>query len=209
MKTIYKYISGQFGMPTGFGGRVSTFIMNCMNRKLYRAVINNLGICETDTVLEIGFGNGYLIRMLANRRLQKLYGIEISPDMLNIAARKNRKMIDREKIRLKLADVVDLPFGHSSFDRVYTVNTVYFWSDIGKGLSEIKRVLKPGGTFLNVIYLKEYLDRLPITRYGFTKFTVEQIIRATTESGLKTVSIVEIEPRKSICVVAKKENNII
>jgi ubiquinone/menaquinone biosynthesis C-methylase UbiE len=104
-----------------------------------------------------------------------------------------------------LANVQDLPFDNSSIDKIYTINTVYFWQDIHQGFSEIRRVLKPGGIFLNVIYLKEWLDKLPVTRYGFTKFTAEQIENVTRESGLKIERIIEIEPQKSICVIAKKE----
>jgi len=205
MSKIYKYIAQQFGNPTGCGGKISTFMMNCLNQKLYKAVIENIDIRETDTILDVGFGNGYLISRLSNRKPQKLYGIEISSDMLNTVTRKNRKKIEQGKIQLTLADVQDLPFEESSIDKVYTVNTVYFWHDISKGLSEIKRILKPDGIFLNFIYLKEWLDKLPMTRYGFTKFTVEQIERVTNESGLKIDRIIEIEHRKSVCVVANKK----
>jgi ubiquinone/menaquinone biosynthesis C-methylase UbiE len=104
-----------------------------------------------------------------------------------------------------LADVQELPFEDLSIDKAYTVNTVYFWNDIQKGLSEIKRILKSDGIFLNVLYLKEDLDKSSVTQYGFTKYIVEQIEKETVESGLKIERIIEIEPRKSICVVAKKE----
>lgn len=39
---ITKYISKQFGKPTGIGGNISTFIMNLMNQPQYRGIINNL-----------------------------------------------------------------------------------------------------------------------------------------------------------------------
>jgi ubiquinone/menaquinone biosynthesis C-methylase UbiE len=209
MKPIFKYIARQFGNPTGCGGKISTLAMNCMNQKLYKAVIENLDICETDTVLDIGFGNGYLIHKLSNKCPKKLHGIDISQDMLNAASRKNRKKIEEGKIQLQLANVQDLPFDDLSIDKAFTVNTVYFWQDIAKGFSEILRVLKPGGIFLNAIYLKEDLDKLPITHYGFTKFTAEQIERITNENGLKVERIIEVQPRKSICVIAKKEYNIL
>ena len=205
MKLIYKYIARQFGKPTGCGGKISTLMMNCMNQKLYKEVVEHLDIRETDTVLDIGFGNGYLICKLSNKCPQKLYGIDISSDMLKAATRKNRKMIEEGKIELKLANVQDLPFENATIDKVYTINTVYFWQDIHRGFSEIRRILKPNGIFLNVIYLKEWLDKLPITRYGFTKFTAEQIEKAIGESELKIERFVEIEARKSICVIARKE----
>jgi ubiquinone/menaquinone biosynthesis C-methylase UbiE len=204
MKAIFKYIARQFGNPTGFGGKISTLIMNCLNRKLYGAVVENLNIQETDTILDIGFGNGYLVRKLSNENLEKMYGIEISPDMLKVTADKSRLKIEQGKVELLLADVQNLPFENDLIDKIYTINTVYFWQDIHKGFAEIKRALKPNGVFLNVIYLKSWLDKLPITQYGFSKFTAEQIEKITTESGLKIERILEIQSKKSICVIARK-----
>ena len=202
MKFINKDIAQQFGNPTGFGGKIAAFYMNRINKKLYNAVIENIDIRETNTILEIGFGNGYLISRLSDENPLKMYGIDISPDMLNLASKRNRKKIEQGKIQLSLANVMDLPFEESSIDKAFTVNTVYFWQDLQKGLSEIKRVLKPGGIFLNVFYLKEMLDKLPITQYGFSKYTVEQIERAINDSGLKIDRIIESNPY--VCVVAKK-----
>ena len=158
MRPIYKYIARQFGNPTGFGGKISTFIMNCLNQKLYKTVAEHIDIQETDTVLDIGFGNGYLLRKLSNKNPAKMCGIEISADMLNTATGKNRIKVEQGKIHLLLADVQNLPFEDVSIDKAYTVNTIYFWQDIDKGFSEIKRVLKPDGVFLNVLYLKKRLD---------------------------------------------------
>ena len=204
MALIFKYIARQFGNPAGFGGKISTFIMNCLNRKQYNAVAENINIRETDTILDIGFGNGFLIRRLSNKVFQKMYGIEISPDMLNTAMRKSQKKIEQGKMELMLANVQNLPFENASIDKAYTVNTVYFWQDINKGFSEIKRTLKPNGLFLNVMYSKEWLDKLPPTQYGFSKYTIEQIEKITIENGLKIERIFEIQRKKSFCIIARK-----
>jgi len=206
MKSILQYIARQFGNPTGFGGKISTLMMNCLNRKLYETVVKNIDIQATETVLDIGFGNGYLIRRLSNENPQRLYGIDISQDMLNTATRKNRKKIEQGKMHLLLADVQNMPFEDDSIDKAYTVNTVYFWQDIHKGFSEIKRILKPDGLFLHVLYLKEWLDKLPISQYGFSKYTVEQIEKAMVESGLQVECILEIHPKKSIGMIVKNSN---
>ena len=180
--------------------------MNCLNWKLYKAVLENLNICSTDIILDIGFGNGYLVRKLSDKNIQKICGIEISPDMLKVTCRKSEKKIEQGKVELLLANVQDLPFENDVIDKVYTINTVYFWKDIHRGFAEIKRVLKPDGVFLNVIYLKKWLDKLPVTKYEFSKYTAEQIDKITTESGLKTERIFEIQAKKSICVIARKCN---
>ena len=179
-------------------------MMNCLNKKLYEAVTENLNIQPTDTILDIGFGNGYLVRRLSKKNLQKICGIDISLDMLKVTTKKSRKKIEQGKVELLLADVQDLPFENALIDKIYTINTVYFWRDIHRGFAEIKRVLKSNGVFLNVIYLKDWLDKLPVTQYGFSKYTAEQIEKITIDGGLKIERIVEIQSGKSICVIARK-----
>ena len=44
--------------------------------------------------------------------------------------------------RFDVADGRALPYGDASFDKAFTVNTVYFWSDPTRGCSEILRVLQ-------------------------------------------------------------------
>ena len=203
MEFIFKHIAKQFKNPTGFGGRFITFIMNRQNKKQYQSVIDNINIQKTDTILDIGFGNGNLIRKLLKEKPDKIYGIDISSDMVNLASNRNRKEIKEGKLHLILGNVQNIPLENSSIDKAYTINTVYFWQDVHKGFSEIKRVLKPDGIFLNVLYLKEMLDKLPMTQYEYSKYTLEQIKKITVDSGLKVENIVEIEYGKSICVVAR------
>ncbi|MDR3219880.1 MAG: class I SAM-dependent methyltransferase [Dysgonamonadaceae bacterium] len=206
MSVFITYIAKQFGKPTGIGGELSTFIMNCMNRKQYRTTIEHLKITAADIVLDIGFGNGFLIKNLAKRNLSKLYGIEISSDMLTKASKSNQRYINSGKVELLLADVQNLPFEDSSINKIYTINTIYFWNSIPAGLAEIKRVLKPDGIFINTIYDKEWLDRLTYTQYGFTKKTTAQLKELTEQSGFKITETIEIEKNKSACIIASKVN---
>jgi ubiquinone/menaquinone biosynthesis C-methylase UbiE len=194
-----RYVAKQFGKPTGFGGDLSTLVMNLLNRRQYRATIENLQVGASDTILDIGFGNGYLINKIAQKDPQKLFGIEISQDMLAKAQR-----LCCGKAELFLADVRQLPFEDASIDKIYTVNTVYFWENIPEGLAEIRRTLKPGGIFLNTIYDKKWLDKLIYTKYGFSKYTTEQWHEMTKQSGLKIVKTVMIAKDKSACIIAKK-----
>ncbi|MDR2848498.1 MAG: class I SAM-dependent methyltransferase, partial [Bacteroidales bacterium] len=77
MKIIFQYIARQFSRPTGFGGRISTFLMNRMNRLQYRCIAENISLSPSDTVLDIGFGNGYMMRQLAKKQPAKIFGIDI------------------------------------------------------------------------------------------------------------------------------------
>jgi ubiquinone/menaquinone biosynthesis C-methylase UbiE len=83
------------------------------------------------------------------------------------------------------------------------VNTIYFWNNYEKSFSEIKRVLKDNGLFINTIYTEKHLDKLLVTK-GFNKFTAEQLREITDKNGFSKVQIIEIEKDKSLCIVAKK-----
>ncbi len=49
------------------------------------------------------------------------------------------------KVELKLGSAAQLPYPESQFDRVYAINSAQFWKDSVKTLTEVGRVLKPGG----------------------------------------------------------------
>jgi len=201
---IAKYIAEQFGKPTGIGGIISTFIMNRMNQIQYKSVVINLNCSKKDRVLDIGFGNGYLINLLAKKNEGDFYGIEISDDMLKAGCNRNSELIKQRKIHLTKGNVMDIPFEDSFFDKVYTVNTVYFWKDLDKSLSEIKRVLKPNGIFINSIYSKQFLDNIKYTQYGFLKYTPKELEAAILRNGLNVVQVVETKKNISYCIISRK-----
>lgn len=204
---ISKYISGQFQKPTGIGGKLSTFIMNRMNQAQYRGVINSLSFTENERVLDIGFGNGYLINRLAEKSGGTFYGIDISEDMVKAASKRSDEFIKNGKVHLTIGNALSIPFEDSFFDKIYTVNTVYFWKDIDKGLSEIRRVLKPDGIFIDAVYSKQWLgNNNRYTKYGFSLYTIEELKEASLRNGLNVINIVETKKNASYCIVSKREN---
>lgn len=202
---VSKYIAKQFGRPTGIGGIISTFIMNRINQIQYKNVINNLNCSSKDKVLDIGFGNGYLIKHLAKQNKCEFYGIEISDDMIKTASKRNSELTKQGKIHLKKGNVVNIPFENSFFDEIYTVNTVYFWESLDRGLSEIKRVLKPNGIFINVIYSKQWLDKIKYTQYGFTKYEPKELEIAVIRNGLSILQVIETKKDVSYCIISQNK----
>lgn len=106
-------------------------------------------------------------------------------------------------MQLSIGDVVNLSFEDEVFDKIYSVNTIYFWSSADKGLSEIKRVLKPGGMFVNTVYSKEFLESWSYTKYGFVKYTLDELKNLAVNHGF-TLDIVTVVKDKSYCFVLRK-----
>jgi ubiquinone/menaquinone biosynthesis C-methylase UbiE len=110
-------------------------------------VVGTLGVRPGDHVLEVGYGPGGLIRLLAGRTdAAVFYGVDLSAEMRDLATRTNRAAVRSGRVDLRLGSADDLGLPEQSVDRVVSVNNVAIWPDLEAGLRELHRVLRPGGT---------------------------------------------------------------
>ena len=99
-----------------------------------------------DTILDVATGTGdFAIAALALRP-KKITGIDVSSGMLERGKKKIRKRNLEHAISLHFGDSENIPFGDNEFDAVTVGFGVRNFGDLNKGLSEMLRVLKPGGT---------------------------------------------------------------
>jgi ubiquinone/menaquinone biosynthesis C-methylase UbiE len=201
---LVKYIGSQFSNPRGFGGKLSTYFMNRLNQKQYNKVIELFQDRKPESVLDIGFGNGYLLEKLSQDSETCFYGIELSDTMVSEAKKRNINKVENKKMWLSKGDVLDLKFEDESFDFMYTVNTVYFWVKFQKGYSEIYRTLKPGGVFANLFYTKEWLDKLKYTKYDFKKYSKDELVDLVAGIGFSKVELVELKKDCAYCLLTWK-----
>jgi ubiquinone/menaquinone biosynthesis C-methylase UbiE len=139
-------LRAQAGKPTGVVGKIFGFLMNLSNREDNSWTVSLLGINTTSKVLEIGFGTGLAIAEATKINTNGcIYGVEHSETMLEAAENRNQKAIKAGRVSLRLGSVMKLPFEDNYFDIVYSINCIYFWEPPIQGLTEIYRVLKPGG----------------------------------------------------------------
>ncbi len=99
-------------------------------------------------ILDVATGTGDLAIMLASTQATEIIGVDISEGMLNIGRKKvtNKNLAD--KITLTQADSEDLPFEDNYFDVITVAYGIRNFESLKKGLSEMYRVLRPGGTFV-------------------------------------------------------------
>lgn len=202
MSRLSKYIGSQFGNPRGFIGKICCLAMNIINRKMYHSIANKL--TDEKIILDIGYGNGYLISKIYKRTKAKIYGIDISLDMLKTATKRNQKGIEKGDIKLAVGDCCSLEFDDKLFDVVSTVNTIYFWSNTIKGLTEIFRVLKNNGVFYNAVYTKRWMTRTAYTKEGFKLFEKEEYIQMAKSIGFSSVEIIDIVEGTNFLIICKK-----
>lgn len=204
MSTFSEYISSQFGNPRGPIGTICCLIMNNMNRSMYQSIIHSMKLGNQSKVLDIGYGNGYLIQQILKKSPSEVYGIDISEDMRQKTLKRNKKAAATGQLHVSLGNCCDLSYEDNVFDVVTSVNTVYFWEDTEKGFSEVYRVLKKGGIFYNAVYSKEWLQTLSYTKTGFRFFHKKELAALGKQVGFSKVMIKEIVRGKSYVMGYRK-----
>lgn len=141
------YVASQLEKPSGFlGSRFIGRMMNRGNEHLESLAVNCSDINPNYHVLEIGFGNGKLLKQLnAAVTNGKIYGVDISNDLIKQVSNKMRQEIESGKLQLYLAGVSNIPLPDNSIDCIITCNTIYFWPEPLADAKELLRVLKPNG----------------------------------------------------------------
>jgi ubiquinone/menaquinone biosynthesis C-methylase UbiE len=72
-------------------------------------------------------------------------GIDPSREMVEQARTRNATAVQSGRVSLRRGSVENLPFDDNSFDKALAVNSMQVWPDAVAGLTEMRRVLKPGG----------------------------------------------------------------
>ena len=129
--------------------RIYASIEGRFERGLRERGLELLNIQEGEVVLEIGFGTGHSLVEIARRigKAGKVYGIDLTPEMVELAKKRLEKEGLVEKVELYQDDAREMPYQDRQFNAVYMAATLELVDtpDIPRVLAEIKRVLQPAG----------------------------------------------------------------
>lgn len=106
-------------------------------------VLARMPVEPGDTVLDLGTGSGYALRALRERDVGRGYGLDGAPTM----TRNAQSYTDDDQVAYVVADFGTIPFTADSIDHVFSMEAFYYASDPIETLEEIRRILRPGGTF--------------------------------------------------------------
>jgi ubiquinone/menaquinone biosynthesis C-methylase UbiE len=117
-------------------------------RKATREMADMVNLCATARVLDVGCGLGGTARHLAEEYQCSVIGVDLTEEYVTAGTRLTELVGLSERVELRHASALDLPFEDDRFDIVWTQHVQMNIADKNRFFSEIARVLKPGGCFL-------------------------------------------------------------
>ncbi len=139
--------------PTGPAAR-KTYADPIYHRPNFLLLLERLQLAPDDRLLEVGCGGGAFLHDALESGC-RAWAIDHSPDMVRLAREQNREALEQERVSILEGDAHRLPFTSESCSCAVTTGSFSFWDRPVEALSEIRRVLEPGGRFLLFTGTKE------------------------------------------------------
>jgi ubiquinone/menaquinone biosynthesis C-methylase UbiE len=135
------------------------------------------------TVLEIGLGFGTVGQYVA-QQAKEYHGIDIAEEPVGLLEQRLATLDHAAPSTVRQGSALDLPYPTQSFDTVITIGTLHHTGDLIRAVTEVHRVLRPGGRALVMLYNRNSfrrIVRLPrlrvAARLGRLDMPVDQRIR--------------------------------
>ena len=160
-------------------------------------------------ILDVGCGGGAALNVLANLLSDaSLVGCDISPLAVKSAREFNSEFTQSGRMIVKQTGVPNLDLPDNSFDVVYSIESLYFWSDVVAGLQDVLRVLIPGGTFMTALEMvggamSAHHEEIAKELKMFCP-SPDELENEIKQAGFIEVVIDENRTKGWVCAVAKK-----
>lgn len=119
-----------------------------------KKAINLLADGSPKIILDVATGTGDFAVETLKLNPEQVIGVDISEGMLEVGRKKMKTRGYEHKIDLRLGDSENLPFEENKFDAVIVAFGVRNFENLERGLSEMHRVLKPGGRMVVLEFSK-------------------------------------------------------
>jgi SAM-dependent methyltransferase len=107
-------------------------------------MLARLRLQPDENVLDVGCGSGWLAALIAQQIPEgRVVGMDISDEMVRRARRNNDAI---ENAMFVVGEVSEIPWDAQFFAKAVSVESAYYWPDPGRGLHEMFRVLRDGGS---------------------------------------------------------------
>lgn len=183
-------IGEHYRRPSGFVGQIIGNSMAEQHVAENDWTVSLLNVQPSDVILEVGFGPGIAIERVAALATQgHVAGVDFSRTMVAAASKRNQQAMKAGRVNLLYGDAANLPFASQSFDKVFSIHSLYFWPDTKLVLREIFRVLKPGGLLVLTILPKETWPNAGADATRCTVYSGDGLARLLSEIGFVRIHI--------------------
>jgi ubiquinone/menaquinone biosynthesis C-methylase UbiE len=115
----------------------SLFLSGLLEKSLFEALQRHLDVRKGEKVLEVGCNRGAMVKRIQNLGADA-YGVDVN----------NEAIQEGVTLNLRIMNATNLEYPEATFDKVFSFHTIEHIADVTKALSEMDRVLKPGGKLL-------------------------------------------------------------
>jgi len=207
-RMISKFLARQLSKPSKvIGPLVLAQLWIHRNKALNDAALRLLAFESGDNALEVGFGGGYLLGEALVRVTHGLVaGIDVSAAMTDHCRSRYQHHILAGKLELQCASVSKIPYGDKRFNKVYSVNSLFYWPDVRQGIQECWRVMVEGGTLVLVFTSSASLKGKSFARHGLVLHDGADIATIMRDIGFEVTQVEEASDahRSYWCVVGSK-----
>jgi ubiquinone/menaquinone biosynthesis C-methylase UbiE len=181
--TVVNHHAGQPGFA-GLAGTLFAVVFLLTGRGNAHLAADVTAVSAQDRVVDVGCGPGTAAR-LAARRGARVTGVDPSESMLRVARAVRRPHAAVTWVR---GGAEALPVPDASATIVWALATVHHWPDVGAALTEIHRVLSPGGLLL-VVERQVQPGATGFASHGWTGQQAETFAGLCRSGGLTEVSV--------------------
>lgn len=163
------------------------------HRPVGEQAIELMALPSTARVLDVGCGNGWATRLMAEKaRDGRVAGIDIADEMIRLA---RETSVSLSNVEFRVTSAEKLPFLDGEFTHAFSMESLYYYADIRGALREIKRVLAPGGLFVTVVDL--YKENVPSHQWvDQLKVPVQLLSSADYRSLFERAGFVKVHDRR-------------
>lgn len=200
--------------PVGQGGKEMLAQMSDHHAPITDMMIRLLDAQPTDTILDIGCGGGRALKRVSQIVTDgKLVGVDYSETAVACTMEENADDIESGKMTAVQGSVSELPFDADSFDKVYSIESYFFWPDLKNDVKEILRVLKPGGKAVIAGCLLAERDQTEESRARFAELDLhlvpaEEFVLILKDAGFKDarvqIEVSDAEQHLHLCAIGWK-----
>lgn len=185
---VGRYLSQQAALPHGAFGRLLAWRWISETAAVNDVALEILKPAPGERICEIGFGPGRTLALLAAAGAEVI-GLDVSPDMVRIAGRRNAGAIAAGSVELHRSDGVTIPLPDDHLDAALAVYNFYFWPDPAATLADLARTLRPGGRLVLVSLADDYPLSSRLDRSVYRVPTTAEAITRLEASGFVDIGV--------------------